>query len=77
MPKKYEVKVSNKGSGYPPVMHKKKESSYPSSAAIEKAGHEVKTNPPAVLSHTAKKFGKKKERKQKVAIMLAKARKGK
>jgi len=38
---------------------------------IEKAGHELKANPPAVLR---RKRGKARE-KQRVAIMLAKARK--
>lgn len=29
MPTKFEVKVSNKGAGFPPVMAQKKASSYP------------------------------------------------
>ncbi len=49
---------------------------YPPKAAIEEAGHEMKKNPPRQLAKTAKKFGKKKARAQKVAIMLNKARKG-
>lgn len=49
---------------------------YPSKQKIQAAGHEVKMNPPAQLAKTAKKFGRAKARKQKVAIMLAKARKG-
>lgn len=67
-PKSYEVKVSNDGAGYPPKM--------PSHEAVKKAGHEVKENPPAILAKTAKKKGKKAARKQKIAIMLSKARKG-
>lgn len=49
---------------------------YPKASAIEKAGHEIKENPPAVVKHTERKFGKKRARKQKIAIMLSKARKG-
>lgn len=48
---------------------------YPSKGAIEAAGHEIKTNPPKILAHTAKKFGKADAKKQRVAIMLNKARK--
>lgn len=48
----------------------------PSRGAVESAGHEMKMNPPAQLKKTAKKFGKKKARKQAVAMMLSKARKG-
>ena len=44
--------------------------------AIEEAGAEMKANPPAQLKKTAKKFGKKRARAQKVAILLHKARKG-
>lgn len=47
----------------------------PAPAAVEAAGHEMKMHPPAQLKKTAKKFGKKKARAQKVAIMLSKARK--
>ncbi len=49
---------------------------YPAKGAIEAAGHEMKMNPPSQIKKTAKKFGKKKARKQAVAIMLNKARKG-
>ena len=42
---------------------------------IEAAGHEIKENPPKILAHTAKKFGKARAKKQKTAIILAKARK--
>lgn len=44
--------------------------------AVEEAGAEMKKNPTRQIKKTAKKFGKKKARKQAVAIMLAKARKG-
>lgn len=54
-----------------------KSGSYPSKVSIEKAGHEMKMNPPAAVAHTSKKFGKKRARKQAIAIMLSKARKGK
>jgi len=43
-------------------------------AKIEAAGHEIKENPPKILAHTRKKFGKKRAEKQKVAIMFSKAR---
>ena len=49
---------------------------YPSKGAIEAAGHEIKVNPPKILAHTAKKFGKADAKRQRVAIMLSKARKG-
>lgn len=49
----------------------------PPAHAIEEAGAEMKSNPPRQLKKTAKKFGKKRARKQAVAIMLSKARKGK
>lgn len=45
-----------------------------SQAKIEAAGHEIKEDPPKILAHTKKKFGKKRVAKQKVAIMLSKAR---
>jgi len=48
---------------------------YPSAAATERAGHEIKVNPPKILAHTAKKFGKADAKRQRVAIMLSKARK--
>ena len=40
---------------------------------LQSAGHEMKVNPPKILAHTAKKFGKDKAAKQKVAIMFSKA----
>ena len=42
---------------------------------IQEMGHEVKHNPPAIVKHTARKFGKARAAKQRVAIMLSKARK--
>lgn len=54
----------------------KKVGSYPSQQKIESAGHEMKMNPPKQLAKTKKKFGKKRAQKQRVAIMLSKARKG-
>lgn len=50
---------------------------YPTKDKVSQAGHELKVNPPSVLKHTEKKFGKAQARRQKVAIMLAKSRKGK
>jgi len=49
---------------------------YPPKAAIERAGREIKVNPPKQLAKTAKKFGAADAKKQRVAIMLSKARKG-
>lgn len=48
---------------------------YPSKEAIADVGHEMKKNPPSQLKKTKKKFGKKRERAQKIAIMMDKARK--
>lgn len=48
---------------------------YPSASKIEAAGHEIKQNPPKILAHTAKKFGKADAKRQRVAIMMSKARK--
>ena len=50
---------------------------YPAKGKIEAAGKEVKANPPSILKSTQRKFGKKAARKQKTAIILNKARKGK
>jgi len=41
---------------------------------IESAGHEMKENPPKILAKTAKKKGAAQANKQRVAIMLSKAR---
>jgi hypothetical protein len=41
---------------------------------IQAAGHELKTNPPKILAKTAKKKGAAQANKQKIAIMLSKAR---
>ena len=41
--------------------------------SVTEAFKEVKKNPPKVLSKTAKKYGKKRAEKQKVAIALSKA----
>jgi hypothetical protein len=46
-----------------------------SSIIIERAGHEMKVNPPKILAHTAAKFGAKRAEEQRVAILLSKARK--
>lgn len=48
----------------------------PSKGKIEAAGREMRENPPAILSHTRKKKGKKAANRQRVAIMLSKARRG-
>jgi hypothetical protein len=47
---------------------------YPSKGAIEAAGHEMKQNPPKQLAKTARKFGAADAKKQRVAIMISKAR---
>ncbi len=49
--------------------------SYPPKSAIEKAGHEMKVNPPKQLAKTARKFGAADAKRQRTAIMLSKARK--
>ena len=41
--------------------------------SVEKAFKELKDNPPKILKKTAKKHGKKRAQKQKVAIALSKA----
>ena len=41
--------------------------------SVDKAFKEVKENPPKILKKTAKKHGKKRAQKQKVAIALSKA----
>ena len=46
------------------------------SASLERAGHELKVNPPAVLSKTRKKKGAKAAEAQRRAIMFSKARRG-
>lgn len=48
--------------------------STPSRASLKAAGHELKVNPPKILKHTARKFGKSDAQKQRVAIMFSKAR---
>lgn len=42
---------------------------------VEAAFHEVFTDTPKIVKHTARKFGKAKAEKQRVAIALSKARK--
>ena len=42
---------------------------------LESVGHELKHNPPRVLAKTARKYGKKRAQKQRVAILMSKARK--
>ena len=41
---------------------------------LEAIGHELKVNPPKILAHTAKKFGRADAEKQRKAILLSKAR---
>lgn len=45
------------------------------SKILHSVGTELKDNPPRQLKKTAKKYGKKRAQKQKVAILLSKARK--
>lgn len=42
---------------------------------MEEVGHELKMNPPKVLARTKAKSGAKRAEKQRVAILLSKARK--
>jgi hypothetical protein len=42
---------------------------------VQSVGHELKENPPRQLAKTAKKYGKKRAEKQRVAILLNKSRK--
>lgn len=42
---------------------------------LRQIGHELKVNPPRVLAKTRKKSGAKQANKQRVAILLSKARK--
>ena len=42
---------------------------------LKSVGHELKTNPPRVLSSTKRKFGKARAESQRKAILLSKARK--
>jgi hypothetical protein len=43
---------------------------------IQEAGDEVKHDEPAIVEHTRRKFGSKRAKAQKKAIMLDKARRG-
>ncbi len=46
-----------------------------SQGILESVGSEIKSNPPKILSKTAAKFGPQRAEKQRVAILLSKARK--
>lgn len=46
------------------------------SATLESVGRELKDNPPRILAKTRAKKGKKAADKQRVAILLSKARRG-
>lgn len=48
----------------------------PAKDKVKAAADEMEANPPAILAKTAKKSGAKQAAKQKIAIMLSKARKG-
>jgi len=48
----------------------------PSKVALEKAGHELKVNPPKIVKHTARRFGRERAERQRKAIMFSKARRG-
>jgi hypothetical protein len=41
---------------------------------LRQIGHELKTDPPSILAHTKRKFGAKRAKKQRTAILLSKAR---
>ena len=49
----------------------------PSEAKLERAGSEMKENPPSVLAKTRKKFGAERAEAQQKAIMFSKARRAK
>jgi hypothetical protein len=42
---------------------------------LDSIGSEIKSNPPAILAKTSQKFGPGRAQKQRVAILLSKARK--
>ncbi len=46
-----------------------------SQGILEDVGSEIKQNPPKILAKTANKFGPARAEKQRVAILLSKARK--
>jgi len=48
----------------------------PAPGMLSSAFREVHANPPAIVKHTAKKFGAKRAEKQRTAIALSKARRG-
>lgn len=41
---------------------------------LQSVGHELKVNPPGIVRRTARKFGRERAEKQRVAILLSKAR---
>ena len=41
---------------------------------LQRVGHELKSNPPKILAHTARKFGAARAARQRRAILLSKAR---
>lgn len=43
-------------------------------ATLQSIGHELKENPPKILAQTKRKYGAGRAKKQRVAIMLSKAR---
>ena len=49
----------------------------PSEAKLERAGSEMKENPPSILATTRRKFGAKRAESQRVEILMNKARRGK
>jgi hypothetical protein len=46
-----------------------------SQGILESVGKEIKENPPKILASTAAKYGPDRAKKQRVAILLSKARK--
>ena len=57
------------------VMNAKKSSGGKKKKILQSVGKELKNNPPRILAKTAKKKGKAAANKQRVAILLSKARK--
>ncbi len=75
MKKPYSVQMPSEASEKKnvPTFGKK----YPPKAAIQSAGSEVYKNEPAIVAKTRRKKGRAAARRQKIAIILSKARKGK
>jgi hypothetical protein len=56
------------------VLSRRRKAKKKTARLVEAVGHEIKQNPPKVLAKTARKSGAKRANKQRIAIMLSKAR---